>query len=91
MKALVLSVLLTATVAHAEEALGPSGLPSKEPFRLTKEYEADFKSAEKCKGAPKDGGAVFEGKNAVYYQHRGAVEVYLDEFARRFALDYCWS
>ena len=91
MKALVISVLLTASVAHAEEALGPSGLPSKEPFRLTKEYEADFKSAQKCKGAPKDGGAVFEGKNAVYYEHKGAVDVYLDEFARRFALDCCWS
>lgn len=91
MKSLFLAALLAASVAHAEEPLGPSGTTSKEPFKLTKEYEADFKTAEKCKGAPKDGGAVFEGKNAVYYQHQGAVDVYLDEYARRFAIDYCWS
>ncbi|MDX1222690.1 hypothetical protein GOL85_13255 [Sinorhizobium medicae] len=88
MRFLVFAVLF-AVSAHAGEPLGPSGLQSAEPFELTSEYEADFKSSAKCKGAP-DGAAVREGKSAVYVEKNGSVEVLLDEYARRFATDYCW-
>lgn len=81
-----------ATPVSAQVMLGPSGVESREPFPLvTEEYVQDFKAATKCKAAPKDGGEVFEGELAVYYKPPvGEVEVMQDEFARRFALDYCW-
>ncbi|PDT47335.1 hypothetical protein CO661_14225 [Sinorhizobium fredii] len=88
MRFLVFAALL-AVSAQAGEPLGPSGLPSAEPFKLTSEYEADFKASTKCKGSP-DGATVREGKSAVYVEKSGSVEVLLDEYARRFAIDYCW-
>lgn len=81
-----------ASPASAQMMLGPSGVESREPFGLiTEEYVQDFQAAAKCAKAPKAGGEVFEGKLAIYYKPAsGDVEVMQDEFARRFALDYCW-
>lgn len=89
MRFLIFAALFAAS-AHAGEPLGPSGLPSAEPFKLTNEYAADFKASAKCAGSP-EGKTVFEGKQAVYVKAGDNVEVLLDEYARRFALDYCWN
>ena len=79
--------------AFAEEPLGPSGgAYTQPPFGLvTEEYVADYKTSTKCDGAPKEGGVVSLGKLAVYYKpKKGDVEVMQDEYARRFAINYCW-
>lgn len=83
---------LAASPVSAQVMLGPSGVESREPFGLiTEEYVQDYESATKCAKAPQSGGEVFEGKLAIYYKPpAGKVEVMQDEFARRFALDYCW-
>lgn len=81
-----------ASPVSAQMMIGPSGVESREPFPLiSEEYVQDFQSAKKCTKAPEGGGEVFEGDLAVYYKPAtGEVEVMQDEFARRFALDYCW-
>lgn len=89
---IVAVAVLFAGHAFAEEPLGPSGLPTQPVFGLvTEEYVADYKAATKCAGAPKAGGVVSEGKMAIYYKPAsGEVQVMQDEYAQRFALDYCW-
>jgi len=88
MKLLVLAALL-ATSANAQTAIGPSGGVSVDPFPITAEYQADFSKAEKCTGKPKQTEAVYLGSDAVYVEAGGKVDVLLDEYARRFMLDYC--
>ncbi len=73
------------------EPLGPAGIPQTEPFQITAEYQADFASSELCGLHPKDVDAVKLGDKAVYVVNGKTVEVFLDEYARRFALDYCWQ
>lgn len=71
--------------------LGPSAAEQKPAFLLTDEYRSDFKMAEKCALKSIDGDVVYIGKKAVYADDRKqGVVVLLDEFARRYALDYCW-
>lgn len=70
--------------------LGPSGAPQTEPFLLTDEYRADYELAETCDLHPDEVDAVRLGQRAVYVVTGDNVEVLLDEYARRFALDYCW-
>lgn len=70
-------------------ALGPAGIPQTEPFQMTQEYSADFFTAKTC-GKKPNGEEIFEGGKAVYGKTTSGVTVYLDEYARRFALDYCW-
>jgi len=91
LRMLVVMALLASPVS-AQVMLGPSGVESREPFGLvTEDYVQDFQTASKCVKAPKEGGEVFEGEMAIYYKPpSGEVEVMQDEFARRFALDYCW-
>ena len=86
MKTALAFLLLT-----AGEPLGPAGIPQTEPFPITAEYEADYSAAELCSKHPADVDAVKLGQRAVYVIDGQSVEVFLDEFARRFALDYCWS
>lgn len=90
MRIFLLAAALVAAPAFADEPLGPSGMASVEPFVLTAEYAPDYKSAEKCSGAPKNS-SVFMGKQAIYVKTGKKIEVFLDEYARRFALDYCWN
>lgn len=71
-------------------ALGPAGIPQTEPFSLTSEYSADFRASSACGNTP-DGEAISKGSKAVYGKTKAGVTVYLDEYARRFALDYCWK
>lgn len=70
--------------------LGPAGIPQTEPFAITPEYRADYASAELCEKHPNDVDAVKMGQKAIYVVDGKTVEVFLDEYARRFALDYCW-
>jgi hypothetical protein len=72
-------------------ALGPSGAPQTEPFLLNDEYRADYAVAEVCEAKPKDADSVKIGDRAVYVVSGEKIEVMLDEYARRFALDYCWQ
>jgi len=88
MKLLVLAALL-ATSANAQTAIGPSGVVSVDPFPITAEYQADFSMAEKCAGKPNKAESVHVGSDAVYVTAGGKVDVLLDEYARRFMLDYC--
>lgn len=69
--------------------LGPANIPQTEPFPITQEYSGDFSSAKTC-GKKPDGEEIFEGDKAVYGKTKRGVVVYLDEYARRFALEYCW-
>jgi hypothetical protein len=88
------ALALLAAPAFAQEPppLGPGGLPGYEPFPLiTVDLENDYKAAKLCKGHPKRGGQVFEGEMAIYYKPpKGDVQVMTNEYARRYALDYCW-
>lgn len=92
LRSLFALALLAAPAFADDRPLGPSGVPSVEPFPLiTEEFENDYKAATLCKGHPKQGGKVFEGKVAIYYKPtKGDVQVMQDEYGRRFALDYCW-
>lgn len=92
LRSLFALALLAAPAFADDRPLGPSGVPSAGPFPLiTEEYENDYKAAVKCKGVPKAGGIVAEGKKAIYYKPvNGDVQVMVDEYARRYALDYCW-
>jgi len=72
--------------------LGPSGAEQEPAFLLTDEYRPDFKASEKCAIKSADGDVVYIGKKAVYADDKKqGVVVLLDEFARRYALDYCWQ
>lgn len=86
-----LALAVVAAPAMAQEPLGPGGLPAIEPFPLNAEYENDYKLSNKCKDTPEDGGVVSMGNKAIYYKRPdGKVDVLVNEFARRFGLDYCW-
>ncbi len=71
--------------------MGLSGLPQREPFQLNSEYKADYAKAELCALHPDDVDAVKLGDEAVYVVDGKSIEVFLDEYARRFAIDYCWQ
>lgn len=88
--ALAVLLFMLATPSLAGEPLGPAGIPQTEPFALNADYMADYRSAELCPEHPTDVDAVKMGKRAVYVIDGASVEVFLDEYARRFALDYCW-
>lgn len=79
---------LVAAPVHATEPLGPAGTIPTEPFALTENYRDDFETAAICAKAPK-GYVVSVGQKAVYKKKGPEVEVLLDEYARRFMLDYC--
>lgn len=69
--------------------LGPGNLPYVEPFPITEEYRADFAASEDCK--PWNGDTVKIGDKAVYVTGKDGTEVFLNEAARRVALDFCWQ
>lgn len=71
--------------------LGPAGIPQTEPFPITQEYKADYAAAQECDLRPDGVDAVKEGEKAIYVVTGTKVEVFLDEFARRYAMDYCWQ
>lgn len=71
--------------------LGPSGADQTPVFLLTDEYRSDFKSAKKCPLRAVEGDIVYIGKKAVYADGKQGIVVLLDEFARRYALNYCWQ
>lgn len=83
--------MLVTTPAFSQAPLGPSGAVPTEPFALTAEYEGDYATAEACEGSPDDFEAIRIGERAVYGVHGPEVVVFLDEYARRMALDYCWQ
>lgn len=85
MNTLLISIMLVGA------PLGPSGAPQTEPFQLNAAYQADYAEAETCSLHPSEADSVKIGKKAVYEVQGGTVTVLLDEFARRFALDYCWQ
>lgn len=87
MRVFVLAALVAAP-AYATQPLGPAGTVPTEPFALTENYRDDFETASVCSDAPK-GKVVSVGQKAVYVKHGPDVEVMLDEYARRFVLDYC--
>lgn len=92
MKSGLLIALIGSPALAGTVMLGPSGVPSQEPFPLTAEYQSDFDAAKKCMLAPNDGSTVMMGKRAIYQKAKsGSVTVMLDEFARRYALNYCWK
>lgn len=72
-------------------SLGPSGTEQTPAFILTDEYRSDYDAAKKCPRAPRDGDTVSIGQKAVYADDpKQGVVVLLDEYARRYAIDYCW-
>lgn len=77
--------------AFAGEPLGPSGMVPVEPFSITADYQADFLNADPCEDRPADLELVKIGDRAVYGVTGDEVTVFLDEYARRMALDYCWN
>lgn len=92
LRMLVVMALL-ASPASAQVMLGPSGVESREPFPLiNEEYVKDYEAAKRCPLKSFEKGDVFEGQIAVYHKRTdGEVEVMQDEFARRYALNYCWK
>lgn len=86
-----MNTVLAFVVLASGLPLGPAGIPQTEPFQLTEEYRSDYAAAEKCSGHPADVDAVKLGEKAVYVIDGKSVEVFLDEYARRFAIDYCWQ
>jgi hypothetical protein len=96
----VLALVLAATTAAAAPkvgehvgGLGPGGADQAPAFLLTDEYRADFGSAQKCALTSIDNEPVYIGQKAVYVDDKkqGGIVVLLDEYARRYALDYCWK
>lgn len=87
MKVFVLAALIAAP-AFATQPLGPAGTVPTEPFSITENYRNDFETASACGKAPK-GSTVSVGQKAVYKKTGDKVYVLLDEYARRFVLDYC--
>jgi hypothetical protein len=97
LRILVLCVALSGPAFAAPEIgkdygkLGPSGLQQAPVFKLNAEYELDYLKATKCPLKSHDGEVIMIGKKAVYADDpKQGVVVLLDEFARRYALDYCW-
>lgn len=95
---IVVLVLLAASAASAAPKvgedvgeLGPAGAKQTPAFLLTDDYRLDFKSAKKCALQSSDGDIVYIGQKAVYADGSEGVVVLLDEYARRYALDYCWK
>ena len=90
---MLVGMALAASPVSAQVMLGPSGLPSREPFPLiTEEYVADYEAAKLCPLKSFEDGDVYEGQLAIYHKRPdGEVEVMQEEFARRYALNYCWK
>ncbi len=82
----ILTVLQAITVSAS--TLGPSGAPSVEPFRITQEYRVDFIESQQCR-MQSPHGKVFVGEKALYVLEKRQVTVLLDEYARRYLLEYC--
>ena len=72
-------------------ALGPASTVPTEPFSLTDEFKADYAASTECGLKSSRDEVVKMGEKAVYAVSNGAVTVLLDEYARRYALDYCWK
>lgn len=87
MRVLVLAAFVAAP-AFATQPLGPAGTVPAEPFALTENYRDDFETARVCASAPR-GFIVSVGHKAVYKKKGAKIDVLLDEYARRYMLDYC--
>lgn len=92
-------LMLSATAAASaprigEEVgkLGMSGAKQTPAFLLNDEYRSDYAHAQKCALKSHDGDVVSIGQKAVYADDpKQGIVVLLDEYARRFAIDYCWK